>query len=221
MNIKKLLLMLGCMAAVPVFAATTCQQRVDGNLDKTTSQKITLCLTEPDEPEETDDGPQVIYSSVQTLTPKPKNVWMREQKHKVYKDLGPVNSEYVERKRFSSYGDNTPTSADVVESIARAKEAIALGKEPAKRSSAKKPARKVKAAAKPAAQEPAPQPEQQPAAQPEYSEDMQPEDEAQYDQEAQMLENNPMAEPQEPFEQDNLMTEESFGYNATDPALQQ
>lgn len=198
------------MLASPGWAASTCRERVDGNLDKSTPQKVALCLTEPQEAAAGADGPKVIYSNVQTNTPKKKNVWMKKEAHKIYKDKGPVNSEYVERSSFAPFVNDTPSSADLLEAGDRAKEALSYGHEAAAVSAKRteKPARKLKSARKPAAQKAEPVP---PSA---------PEVPSVQAREASALENNPLAENGDSFTEDDLLTEESFGFNATDPALQ-
>lgn len=213
---NKTVFILACvLLASPGWAASTCRERVDGNLDKTTPQKVALCLTEPAETAAEPNGPKVIYSNVQTNVPKKKDVWMKEEKHKIYKDEGPVNSEYVERASFAPFVNDTPSSADLLEAGDRAKEALASGRDAAAVSAkrtAEKPARKLKSARKPAAQKTQPAPVN---AAPEV-----PAAPAQQVQEAAALENNPLAEEGDSFTGDDLLTEESFGYNDTDPALQ-
>lgn len=213
MDIQKIMLVALCLSASPVWAASTCQQRVDGNLDKSTRQKVELCLTEPAEPVVSENAARVIYSSVQPSVPQPhEEKPVPYKKTKVYKDPGPVNSEYVERRDFVPFVNDIPSSRDLQEAGDSALDMIAAGQEAAAASSARKntkPARKLNSAAKPAVKKtvpaaaPAPQPVTPPAEL----------------QEAQALQNDPLDSLDDDLEED-VLSDDSFGYNATDPALQ-
>ena len=60
------------LLAPAAYAQSTCETRVDRNLDKSTQQKVEYCLTP--EPEKAPNEPRVVYfSSYYVSSPKPKD----------------------------------------------------------------------------------------------------------------------------------------------------
>lgn len=223
------------LATAPLHAAaSTCETRVDKNLDKSTRQKVEFCLTEEPEPE-AEAAKEVILSdtySVQYPKPKEPQAAPTQQVIKKY-TAGPVSQEYLDRDDYPAFrNDSLPRLSDE-EAHETALEALHQQAAPAQPAKAKKPARKK--ASKPARKktQPAPAPA---AAAPEAAlpqQQQQPQQPvvptqtpaAELEQ-AQALQNDPLytnytdngATPQ--GFSDNGIYQDDFGYNATDPALQ-
>lgn len=193
--------------AAPLFAAaSTCETRVDKNLDKSTSEKVERCLTE--EPEIQDEGPvtEVILSdtySVQYPKAKAKKTAQTQQVTKVY-STAPVSVEFLDRDDYPAFRNDVMPSISAEDAHAAALQALRGNQKPAKA------APKTKGKAKPKAVKAAPA--QTPAAE---------------IQQAQRLENDPLYQNNTAggvtppgFLDGGVMGPDGFGYNATDPAFQ-
>lgn len=225
---KKIISAVFLFSALPVFAASTCEQRVDKNLNKSTAQKVSLCLTPPEELPASEDATRVIYYNASSAKPKAKDRTQPDenQKPKIYKDQGkPVNKEYVGKRTYPPFVNDVVSSEDEKNADETAMQALAAGRKPSARTDAK-PARKVKTEAKPKAvkkvtvQTSAPK---TPSVLLDNGDGTPLSEVVQ----AQALENDPVTQNYTDggaapagFLQDDLMTGESFGYNNTDPALQ-
>lgn len=108
---KKLLTALICsFSALPLLAASTCQTRVDKNINKTTAEKVMYCLN--DEPEVTPvtKEPEVILANVYTVKyPKQNNQSQtktqqsaQERTTKVYSPT-PVAMRYYQRDVYPPF----------------------------------------------------------------------------------------------------------------------
>ncbi len=114
---KKLsILFLLLAAGVPVCAQSTCETRVDSNLDKTTMQKVHYCLTPEAEP---DPGPepQVVYfSAYDSRAPRPvkrKIPLEIVQPGVVYHEEAlSKNREYWEAKSYPLFTNDVLSSQD-------------------------------------------------------------------------------------------------------------
>ena len=115
---KKLTVLFLLLAAgAPLCAESTCETRVDRNLDKTTMQKVHYCLTPEAEP---DPGPepQVVYfAAYDSRAPRPV-------KHKIpmeivqpenaiyHEEALSKNREYWEAKNYPLFTNDIPSSED-------------------------------------------------------------------------------------------------------------
>ena len=114
-NIPTLCVVLAALAPA-AYAQSTCETRVDRNLDKTTQQKVEYCLTP--EPEKVPNEPRVVYfSSFYATSPKP-NAKVKipryiEQPGKKYKET-PLsrNREYWEAVVYPLFENDTLSSQD-------------------------------------------------------------------------------------------------------------
>ena len=114
-NIPTLCVVLAALAPA-AYAQSTCETRVDRNLDKTTQQKVEYCLTP--EPEKVPNEPRVVYfSSYYATSPKP-NAKVKipryiEQPGKKYKET-PLsrNREYWEAVVYPLFENDTLSSQD-------------------------------------------------------------------------------------------------------------
>lgn len=223
------------LLAAPLYAAaSTCETRVDKNLDKSTRQKVEVCLTEEPEPE-AEAATEVILSDTYSVQyPKPKKPQAAPTQQVIEKYTpGPVSQEYLDRDDYPAFrNDSLPrlsdeeaheTALDALHQQATAAQSVKAQK-PARKKAAKPARKKVQPAPAPAAakteaalpQQQLPQPQpvvptQTPAAELEQ---------------AQALQKDPLytdytdqgATPQ--GFTDNGIYQDDFGYNATDPALQ-
>lgn len=218
------------LLAAPLYAAaSTCETRVDKNLDKSTRQKVEFCLTEEPEPE-AEAATEVILSDTYSVQyPKPKKPQAEPTQQVIEKYTpGPVSQEYLDRDDYPAFrNDSLPRLSDE-EAHETALEALhhptAKAQKPARKKAAKPARKKVQPAPAPAAAKPeAAQPQQQlPQPQPVVPTQT---PAAELEQ-AQALQKDPLytdytdqgATPQ--GFTDNGIYQDDFGYNATDPALQ-
>ncbi len=202
-------------------AASTCQTRVDKNLDKSTRQKVEYCLTQEPQDTQADAVTEVVLSDTYSVQyPKPKKAKAAPQPQVIKKySTGPVSQEYLDRDDYPAFrNDSLPRLSDE-EAHETALEALHQQSTAAQPAKTKKPARKK--AGKPVRKktqlstdldqtQPA-VPTQTPAAELEQ---------------AQALQEDPLyanttdggATPQ--GFSDGGVYQSDFGYNATDPALQ-
>lgn len=113
---KLSILFLLLAAGVPLCAQSTCETRVDRNLDKTTMEKVHYCLTPEEEPV-SDKEPQVIYfSAYDSRAPRPV-------KHKIpleivqpgvvyHEEALSKNREYWEAKSYPLFTNDVLSSQD-------------------------------------------------------------------------------------------------------------
>ena len=224
---KKIISAVFLFSALPVFAASTCEQRVDKNLHKSTSEKVSLCLTPPEELPPAEDATRVIYYNASSAKPKVKDAAQpdQNQKPKIYKDQGkPVNKEYIGKRTYPPFVNDVVSSEDEHTADEAALQALSVQRDASARKDIK-PARKVKTTAKPKVVKKQAAKSSAPAAPSVLMDngDGTPLSEV---VQAQALENDPVAQNYTDggaapagFLQDDLMTGESFGYNNTDPAL--
>ena len=205
-----------------VLAASNCAQRVDKNLDKSTSEKVERCLTE--EPKAEYDGPvtEVILSdtySVQFPHPKEQAPAPKQPQQKTFQKYSPTPTamQYTRRQTYPQFRNDVMPSLNDDEAHETALQALqtqrnnsATGKSAkgSKGTKSAKPARKLprKATAKPTKPAPAVNPQVQ---------------------QARALQNDPLStNPTQDntvppdFLDDGVMGPAGFGYNATDPAMQ-
>ena len=218
------------LLAAPLYAAaSTCETRVDKNLDKSTRQKVEFCLTEEPEPE-AEAATEVILSDTYSVQyPKPKKPQAEPTQQVIEKYTpGPVSQEYLDRDDYPAFrNDSLPRLSDE-EAHETALEALhrptAKAQKPARKKASKPARKKVQPAPAPAAAKPeAARPQQQlPQPQPVVPTQT---PAAELEQ-AQALQKDPLytdytdqgATPQ--GFTDNGIYQDDFGYNATDPALQ-
>ena len=218
------------LLAAPLYAAaSTCETRVDKNLDKSTRQKVEFCLTEEPEPE-AEAATEVILSDTYSVQyPKPKKPQAEPTQQVIEKYTpGPVSQEYLDRDDYPAFrNDSLPRLSDE-EAHETALEALhrptAKAQKPARKKAAKPARKKVQPAPAPAAAKPeAARPQQQlPQPQPVVPTQT---PAAELEQ-AQALQKDPLytdytdqgATPQ--GFTDNGIYQDDFGYNATEPALQ-
>ncbi len=259
------------VAALPAFAASTCETRVDSHPDATTKQRVAYCLTPEPEPP-LPAGPELVYYGVADTAPESEPQEAAPEREPVYfdKDGVAVNQHFVDTKNFPAFENDMLSEQEraALERLAKQDAAQAAmlrkpqGKTPAAAPSAaaatpletpsvlteeneagllarhQKPRRFMKTPA------PAPQPVSSydeslygvNAAQPAAYPGAQPQTPAVPTgtpqgelQQAYALENDPLAQPSgnaggaapNGFLDNNLAAgEQSFGYNATDPAMQ-
>ncbi len=213
---KKFLLFAVCsLSATSLLAASNCVSRVDKNLDKTTAEKIDFCLTEEVDLTEETPATEVIYSDTQTVQyPKPKNKkrqsQAKQQTTKVY-TTAPVSLEYFNRNEYPAFRNDTLPSISADDAHQTALDALRGEKKPAKKSQKKAPKNK-KAKTEKTTQATQTNPVQTPSAEV---------------TQAQALQNDPLAQDNTDggtvpsgFLDDSVMSDNNFGYNATDPAFQ-
>lgn len=104
-------------AGAPLCAESTCETRVDRNLDKTTMQKVHYCLTPEAEP---DPGPepQVVYfAAYDSRAPRPVKhkipMEIVQPENAVYHEEAlSKNREYWEAKNYPLFTNDIPSSED-------------------------------------------------------------------------------------------------------------
>lgn len=220
---KILFLLLVSFAAAPLLAAaSTCQTRVDNNLDKSTAEKVRRCLTEEPEPENDTPVTEVILSdtySVQYPKQKTKKKNSQPQTIKIYEEQ-PVSTEFLNRRDYPAFRNDILPSANMETAHDTALEALRGQHKPEKKAKAKKPARKTVKKQVPAPKQ-QPEPARPQAANPNAPA---PEQIRQAQQlQADPLSQNPTQDGSVPegFLDGGVMGPADFGYNATDPAFQQ
>ncbi len=96
------------MAALPAFAASTCETRVDSHQNATTRERVAYCLTPETVVAEKKAEPELVYYGVSDKNPAPqtKEAAAREQ---VYfdKDGVAVSQDYVGTKKFPTFANDT------------------------------------------------------------------------------------------------------------------
>ncbi len=218
------------LLAAPLYAAaSTCETRVDKNLDKSTRQKVEFCLTEEPEPE-AEAATEVILSDTYSVQyPKPKKPQAEPTQQVIEKYTpGPVSQEYLDRDDYPAFrNDSLPRLSDE-EAHETALDALhrptAKAQKPARKKAAKPARKKVQPAPAPAAAKPEAALPQQQLPQPQPVVPTQ--TPAAELEQAQALQKDPLytnytdqgATPQ--GFTDNGIYQDDFGYNATDPALQ-
>jgi len=216
---KKLFGIFCCMLAAGAIFASTCETRVDNKWDKTTQERIDTCLNE--EQSALDEAPKtkVIVSDVSTAQ-YPKAKAKKPAVRTVYKKYAEQESykEYVDQEKYPKFkNDFVPAqSAEVAHETAMQamQEQRQIEEQPVVKKvkkAKKKPAavKKVEVQAEEAFQEPEPAPTYTPPAE---------------IQQAHELEDNltaPDTTTNDPFLSDDVLESADFGYNDTDPALQQ
>ena len=218
------------LLAAPLYAAaSTCETRVDKNLDKSTRQKVEFCLTEEPEPE-AEAATEVILSDTYSVQyPKPKKPQAEPTQQVIEKYTpGPVSQEYLDRDDYPAFrNDSLPRLSDE-EAHETALDALHRptdkAQKPARKKAAKPARKKVQPAPAPAAAKPEAALPQQQLPQPQPVVPTQ--TPAAELEQAQALQKDPLytdytdqgATPQ--GFTDNGIYQDDFGYNATDPALQ-
>ncbi len=213
----------GVLLAVPLCSASTCQTRVDSNLDKSTTEKVQRCLTQEPETEQTKAGSEVIFSEThEVIYPKKSNTKSLPKDTKTFQKYTPseVHQVYVDQASYPLFRNDTlPISSakqadDTALQALKEQRNLAIQKNEEsktkltiKKTHKQKPNRKVIL--------PAVQPETAP------SQTTPPEE----IQQAEALQNDPLAPQQNDtapagFE-NSVLSPADFGYNATDPAFQQ
>ncbi|WP_458401227.1 hypothetical protein [Candidatus Avelusimicrobium sp.] len=245
---KKFLIFVGCaFAAAPLLAAaSTCETRVDKMYDKSTGERVQVCLTEEPEIAEDENGTKVIVSDtheVQYPKRKAKKQAPVQKEIKVYTQT-PISREYLDIEEYPSFHNDVLPRMSQEKAHETALQAIHDQKEAAKRKAEeekrKAEAKKKKKAAKKAKKKADVVPAQSktlPAAYtetytepaPAYTETYT-EPTAAYSEQvnqAQALQNDPLYQDNtangttpDGFLEGGVMGQADFGYNATDPAYQ-
>jgi len=247
MNTKSFAFFAVCMAAsLPGFCASTCETRVDSHQNATTLERVRYCLT-PEEELPAPAGSELVYYGVSSKAPAEEPASDGRYKQRYFDKNGvAVSQDYLGTRRFPAFTNDTLSEQERIALEAAEKEAWEKAQQEAAKKAAteKAPARlsapsvlaeqePVMSKAQLAARKEKPKrfmkepvqeaaPEVAPAAFPTGT----PETELQAVQE---LQNDPLTQPYanaggaapEGFLDDNLLTDDSsFGYNATDPAMQ-
>ncbi len=228
-------------AALPAFCASTCETRVDKHQDATTLERAAYCLTPELEPVEAAQSPELVYYGVSVNEPQDGDSAQNARRRQMYFDKNgvAVSQDYVGTRQFPAFTNDTLSEQERLALEQAEKEALEKAQKEAEKKAAtqRAPLRtpsvlteqepemsKAQLAArknKPKRFMKTPEPEQ-PAADA-YTQT--PQNEL---QEAAALSNDPLlqdpgAGPAAPadFLDDNLLADDpSFGYNATDPAMQ-
>lgn len=104
------------LLAPAAYAQSTCETRVDRNLDKSTQQKVEYCLTP--EPEKVPNEPRVVYfSSYYVSSPKPKDKvkiprYIKQPGKKYKEEPLSRNREYWEAVVYPLFENDTLSSQD-------------------------------------------------------------------------------------------------------------
>ena len=167
---KKFLAFVGCaFAAAPLLAAaSTCETRVDKMYDKSTGERVQVCLTEEPEIAEDENGTKVIVSDtheVQYPKRKAKKQAPAQKEIKVYTQT-PISREYLDIEAYPSFHNDVLPRMSKDKAHETALEAIRNQKEEAKRKAEeekrkaeakkkKKAAKKAKKKATPVVEQPA------------------------------------------------------------------
>ena len=116
------------LAALPAFAASTCETRVDSHQDATTNQRVAYCLT-PEAEAPAAPGPTLVYYGVSGSKPAEEPKQDEEKREPVYFDKNgvQVTQNFVDSDNFPPF-ENDRLS---VQDRAAARE---LGKEEAAKS---------------------------------------------------------------------------------------
>lgn len=238
------------LAALPAFCASTCETRVDKHQDATTMERVGYCLTPEAEPAAPAGPELVYYGISSNAPQNGAEQEENYRQKYFDKDGVAVAQDYVGTRKFPAFTNDTLSEQERLALEKAEKEALEKAQQEAekKAASARAPLRTpavvepVMSSSQLAARknkpkrfmkEPAaPQPEEESAA---YAQDTYsmgdqystgtPQNELQT---AQALNNDPLSQPgtagnamPEGFLDDNLLADDpSFGYNATDPAMQ-
>lgn len=167
---KKFLIFVGCaFAAAPLLAAaSTCETRVDKMYDKSTGERVQVCLTEEPEIAEDENGTRVILSDtheVQYPKRKAKKQAPVQKEIKVYTQT-PISREYLDIEEYPSFHNDVLPRMSQEKAHETALQAIHDQKESAKRKAEeekrkaeakkkKKAAKKAKKKATPVVEQPA------------------------------------------------------------------
>ena len=95
-------------AALPAFAASTCEYRVDNHQDATTRQRVAYCLT-PEPERELPPGPALVYYSISSNEPQTEPEEKAAKQKTVYfdKDQVAVNQYFTDTKNFPAFENDT------------------------------------------------------------------------------------------------------------------
>ena len=92
------------LAALPAWAASTCETRVDSHQDATTKQRVAYCLT-PEAEAPAAPGPELVYYGVSSSKPAEEPQTEEQKREPVYFDKNgvAVSQNYVESKNFPPF----------------------------------------------------------------------------------------------------------------------
>ncbi len=96
------------VAALPAFAVSTCETRVDSHPDATTKQRVAYCLTpEPEVP--LPAGPELVYYGVSNTKPAEEPEEESAPREPVHfdKDGVAVNQHFMDTKNFPTFANDT------------------------------------------------------------------------------------------------------------------
>lgn len=216
-------LVVTCLS-MPVWAASNCQTRVDQNINKSTSEKIRQCLMDETEVKDTTPGPEVVLTqtySVHAPKAKEKPAQKQPKEQKVYSKQT-HQYEYLDRTTYPSFRNDTlplinETIAHdtAIEALREQRGEVGYVK-PAVYKTVKSSTKTSVKTVKPGRQV------QQTSSTVTITEQTTTQTPPAEIQQAKQLENDPLENlaPAE-FEEDGVMGPAGFGYNATDPAMQQ
>ena len=218
---KKLIAVLvSCLVSASVWAASTCESRVDKSVHKSTTERVQRCLDfdQTDMPEIEEEAEVIMSDTYSVKFPKKKQPTQptSQKTIKKYKPT-PTSLEYVDRTTYPSFRNDTLPRLTTHQANEAAVEALQTQRaEQEKQKAAQKAVKKAKKTKKPARkQTEAPKPVK---TQPEETQV----------QQAEALQNDPLTQDTTDngatpagFLEDGVMGPADFGYNASDPAYQQ
>ena len=219
---KNILTMLAAvLLAAPLLAASTCESRVDKNLDKSTSEKVKKCLNDDEQTADDTPEPEVLISETYSVIypqPKEKKNQKQNQKQKQKQNNSKqskeqktyaapkTQNEYVDRTTYPSFRNDFLPLMNPEEAHDVALDALKGYKKP----TISKPVKNTK-----------------PSVQNNQSDEIAKEQQlSPVEIEANGLQNDPLAQPSDTtvpvgFEDDGVLGPADFGFNDTDPAFQQ
>lgn len=231
-----------CLAAVPAFCASTCETRVDKHQNATTLERVAYCLTPELETVPSAQSPELVYYGVSVKEPEAETTQNARRRQKYFDKNGvAVSQDYVGTRSFPAFTNGTLSEQERLALEQAEKEALEKAQKEAEKKAATQRAplrtpsvlteqEPVMSKAQLAARKNKPKrfmkqsaPETEPA--PQADPTGTPQSEL---QDVNALNNDPLlqdntaggAAPAD-FLDDNLLAgDPSFGYNATDPAMQ-
>ena len=116
---KKLTVLFLLLAAgLPLCAQSTCETRVDRNLDKTTMQKVHYCLYPEEEPSTEPESQVIYFAAYDSRAPRPSQkpripMEIVQPEGAVYHEEAlSKNREYWEAKHYPLFTNDIPSSED-------------------------------------------------------------------------------------------------------------
>ena len=146
--------------AIPLYAVSTCETRVDSHPDATTLQRVDYCLT-PEQAASQPAGPEVVYASITDKTPEkqqPEKVTPLKQKY-YNEDEIEIAHDYIDTSYFPVLKNDIPTQRELQQQQAQAAQQAPQEVKPQRNMNGKKqkkPAKQITAqSVAPSAEKPA------------------------------------------------------------------